>query len=237
MAAPLLLAHTLRRGAVLIGMHAAGAPARRPPLARSLLTWMGNSMSAKNETPAAPLVPAAGTDVATFAAGCFWGVEKSFKRKFGGDEGLLQCQVGYCGGTKEHATYREVCSGSTGHAEAIQIVYDPAKLSFEQLIDFFYRMHDPTTLNRQGGDTGTQYRSAVFFHSDKQKEIAEAQTKLAQTHYGATKIQTTIEAPGKFWPAEEYHQEYLDKNPHGYECPTHFERSWERIEQLFKSGK
>ena len=96
-------------------------------------------------------------------------------------------------------------------------------------------MHDPTTLNRQGNDVGSQYRSVIFYHDQEQKEVAEAQTQLAQTHYGPAKIQTTIEPIGKFWPGEEYHQDYLSKNPHGYECPTHFERSWKQIEQMFKS--
>ncbi|KAI8922991.1 peptide methionine sulfoxide reductase MsrA [Entophlyctis helioformis] len=219
---------------LLLLMPKSVAPTRlAPPLL--LRTFMGNTMTsaAKDQTPAQPLTVAEGAAIATFGAGCFWGVEKSFRRKYAG-KGLIDTQVGYCGGHKEGVNYREVCSGQTGHAEAIQLTYDPSKVTYEALVDFFYRMHDPTTVNRQGGDTGTQYRSAIFYHDEAQKKAAVAETAAAQTHFGSTKIVTTIEPVGKFWPAEAYHQEYLDKNPHGYECPTHFERSWDKIESQHK---
>eukprot|EP00842_Homolaphlyctis_polyrhiza_P001309 jgi/Hompol1/2179/HPOL_001437-RA len=194
--------------------------------------FMGSKMS-KDMNAAAPLAVPAGHEVATFAAGCFWGVEKCFRKQYSG-KGLDSCQVGYIGGTKDNVTYREVCSGSTGHAEAIQLVYDPSKITYTDLVDFFYRMHEPTTLNRQGNDQGTQYRSAIFYHDESQKKIAHEVTALAQTHFKSTKIQTTIEPATKFWPAEGYHQEYLHNNPNGYECATHFVRTWEKIEALHK---
>ncbi|KAJ1340398.1 peptide-methionine (S)-S-oxide reductase [Batrachochytrium salamandrivorans] len=179
---------------------------------------MNRSMSThKNEALAAPIVPTQGSELATFGAGCFWGVEKSFNRKFA-QNGLLAIQVGYIGGAKESPNYQAVCSGRTGYAEAVQL----------------YRMHDPTTLNRQGGDAGTQYRSAIFVHNDAQKKIAQDQTQAAQVHFGSTKIMTTIEPASHFWPAEEYHQRYLDNNPHGYECAMHYERTWDRITALHK---
>ncbi|KAJ3179759.1 Peptide-methionine (S)-S-oxide reductase [Gaertneriomyces sp. JEL0708] len=169
--------------------------------------------------------------LATFAAGCFWGVEKAFKRKFA--EQGIHTRVGYAGGTTSDPSYRRVCTGTTGHAEALQVAYDPEKLTYEDLLDFFYRSHDPTTKNRQGGDAGTQYRSAIFYHDGHQKEAAEAFTDSIRPRFGSAGVATTIEPVGKFWDAEEYHQEYLDKNPHGYECSTHFERSWEKIARQY----
>ncbi|KAL5037902.1 hypothetical protein BDV3_001895 [Batrachochytrium dendrobatidis] len=195
---------------------------------------MGRGMSyQKDTTSAEPIVSTQGNELATFGAGCFWGVEKVFKRKFA-NRGLSAIQVGYCGGSNGTPSYQQVCSGTTGHAEAVQLQYDPKVLTLAELIDFFYRMHDPTTLNRQGGDAGTQYRSAIFYRNDVDKQIAEEQTKVAQMHFKTAKIQTTIEPMGAFWPAEKYHQEYLDKNPHGYECAMHYERTWESIEAAHK---
>ncbi|KAJ3033118.1 Peptide-methionine (S)-S-oxide reductase [Rhizophlyctis rosea] len=174
------------------------------------------------------------TELATFGAGCFWGVEKSFKKKFG--QKLKRAQVGYAGGHSENPSYRQVCSGSTGHAEALQVEYDPKELDFPTLVDFFYRSHDPTTKDRQGNDRGTQYRSAIFYHNDEQKKLAEEITEKVRPHFGKAGIATTIEPIGKFWTGEDYHQAYLDKNPHGYECATHFERSWDQIDQLYGPG-
>ncbi|KAJ3298927.1 Peptide-methionine (S)-S-oxide reductase [Borealophlyctis nickersoniae] len=173
-------------------------------------------------------------EVATFGAGCFWGVEKSFKRKFGSK--LRTAQVGYAGGNAANPTYRQVCTGQTGHAEVLQVEYDPSELDYPTLIDFFYRSHDPTTKNRQGNDAGTQYRSAIFYHNDQQKEIAEQVTEKVRPYFGKAGIATTIEPVGKFYPAEDYHQAYLEKNPHGYECATHFERTWDRIQNMYNSS-
>ncbi|KAJ3151620.1 Peptide-methionine (S)-S-oxide reductase [Geranomyces michiganensis] len=168
--------------------------------------------------------------LATFGAGCFWGVEKSFKKKYGADVDLL---VGYAGGVAEQPSYRQVCTGQTQHAEVLQVRYDPAKITYENLVDFFFRMHDPTTKNRQGGDAGTQYRSAILYHNAEQEATAKRMIADLQHHFGKHTISTTVEPVGTFWNAEDYHQKYLDKNPSGYECPTHFERSWDRIHELF----
>ncbi|KAJ2995858.1 Peptide-methionine (S)-S-oxide reductase [Globomyces sp. JEL0801] len=173
-------------------------------------------------------------ELATFGAGCFWGTDKSFRRKFMvKGKGLLDCQVGYAGGHTLNADYRQVCTGQTGHAEVIQVKYDPKVVSYLDLVDFFYRSHDPLTVNLQGNDAGTQYRSAIFYHNAQQKIWAEEGTVLAQKHFGTHKIATTIEPLGNYIAGEEYHQDYLTKNPKGYECATHFERSWESIEAKY----
>jgi peptide-methionine (S)-S-oxide reductase len=145
------------------------------------------------------------TKKATFGAGCFWGVESDFRKM----EGVLDAQVGYTGGTVENPGYRQVCSGTTGHAEAVELVYDPGKVSYEKLLAAFFAMHDPTQVNRQGPDVGSQYRSAIFFHDEDQKRAAQAKrAELAKDR----KIATVIEPAAKFWRAEEYHQQYHAKN-------------------------
>ena len=127
--------------------------------------------------------------------------------------------VGYTGGTTANPTYEEVCTGNTGHAESIQVVFDPAKLSYEALLDYFFRMHDPTTLNRQHNDVGTQYRSAIFYTSEAQKQTAErVKARWDKSGKFDRPITTEITAATKFYPAEEYHQKYLVKNPGGYTC-------------------
>ncbi|KAJ3414433.1 Peptide-methionine (S)-S-oxide reductase [Chytridiales sp. JEL 0842] len=170
--------------------------------------------------------------IATLGSGCFWGVEKSFRRKFGAS--ISNVQVGYSGGSKVNPTYREVCTGNTGHAEVIQFEYDEDKTPFAVLLDFFFRSHDATHLNFQGPDRGTQYRSVILVHNDHQKKIAEEQLKRVSVAYATAPVVTTIEIFKEFYPAEDYHQDYLEKNPTGYECPTHFERSWEKIAAEFK---
>jgi len=146
---------------------------------------------------------------ATFAAGCFWGVESTFLRI----EGVLATVVGYTGGTKPEPTYRQVCSGKTGHAEAVEIVFDPARVRYEQLLDIFWQCHDPTQLNRQGLDTGTNYRSAIFYHSEAQREAAETgKQRLAESkEYRGRTIVTQIVPATTFWRAEESHQQYFEK--------------------------
>jgi len=174
-------------------------------------------------------MPATGqTETATFAAGCFWGVEHIFLKHYppAQDKGVLKTAVGYTGG-KEEATdpsYKQVCTGTTDHAEALKIEFDPAKVSYDELVEFFYRTHDPTTVNRQGADTGTQYRSAIFYHSPEQRSIAERVTEEVQKkHFDPVgkKIVTQILPASRWYDAEEYHQLYLFKNPSGYQCPTH----------------
>ncbi len=145
---------------------------------------------------------------ASFAAGCFWGVEAAFRQV----EGVLETAVGYSGGRTESPTYESVCSGRTGHAETVEVEYDPAKVKYEQLLDVFWENHDPTTLNRQGPDVGTQYRSAIFFHSPAQKAAAEAsRAKLSESGRYKRPVETEIVPVETFWRAEEYHQRYLEK--------------------------
>ena len=146
------------------------------------------------------------TELATFAAGCFWGVESSFRRL----PGVVDVVVGYIGGTTESPTYEQVCSGRTGHAEAVQITFDPSQISYGQLVDAFWKVHDPTTLNRQGPDHGTQYRSAIFTHSEVQSMEAKASMEAAQTQF-RDPIVTQVEPAADFWPAEDYHQRYFEK--------------------------
>ncbi|TGZ80617.1 peptide methionine sulfoxide reductase [Ascodesmis nigricans] len=166
------------------------------------------------------------TQKATFAAGCFWGVEHLYRKHFG-NQGLLDARVGYIGGDTDSPSYRAVCGGNTGHAEAVQLLYDPAKLTYNTLVEFFYRMHDPTTANRQGPDVGTQYRSAIFTHGEEQEKAAKDITQRVESQWwGGKKITTQIIPAGKWWDAEEYHQLYLERNPGGYECPAHFVRSF-----------
>jgi peptide methionine sulfoxide reductase msrA/msrB len=154
-------------------------------------------------------------ETAILAGGCFWGMEEILRKI----PGIIKTSVGYSGGTTANPTYQEVCTGGTGHAESVQIEFDSTKLSYEHLLDYFYRMHDPTTLNRQHNDIGTQYRSAIFYTSEAQKKTAE-QVKARWDKSGKFNrpITTEITAAGKFYPAEEYHQKYLVKNPGGYTC-------------------
>ncbi|MBN1212580.1 MAG: peptide-methionine (S)-S-oxide reductase MsrA [candidate division Zixibacteria bacterium] len=145
---------------------------------------------------------------ATFAAGCFWGVEATFQKV----EGVLSTRVGYTGGTLAVPTYEDVCSGRTGHAEAIEITYDSSMVSYEELLDIFWKMHDPTTPNRQGPDIGSQYRSAVFYHDEQQKLAAEqSKEKLDKSGEYKRPVVTEITEAGPFYPAEDYHQKYLEK--------------------------
>lgn len=145
---------------------------------------------------------------ATFGAGCFWGVEASFMQI----DGVEDARSGYAGGTKASPTYKEVCTGTTGHAEVVEVMYDPARVSYNQLLDAFWKMHDPTTRNRQGPDVGTQYRSVIFYHDDEQRRAAEA-SKSKQNESGLYRgpIVTLVEAAGPFYEAEDYHQRYLEK--------------------------
>ncbi|KAF2093614.1 PMSR-domain-containing protein [Rhizodiscina lignyota] len=166
---------------------------------------------------------------ATIAAGCFWGVEHMYRKQFAG-QGLLDAKVGYIGGDTKNPSYRSVCSGRTGHAEALQVIFDPDKVSYRQLLEFFYKMHDPTTADRQGPDWGSQYRSAIFFHDAEQETIAKDVTEKANKQWYKGKIATEVIPAGEWYDAETYHQLYLDKNPGGYECPSHFLRKFPPLE-------
>ncbi|KAI8997855.1 hypothetical protein BDB01DRAFT_772674 [Pilobolus umbonatus] len=163
------------------------------------------------------------TEIATFASGCFWGVEHIFN-KYHKKDGIIT-RVGYIGGNTNDPTYKKVCSGTTNHAEALEITFDPKKVSYETLVEFFYKTHDPTTVNAQGPDVGSQYRSAIFYHSPQQKSIAEKVTaEVQEKHYKGKKIVTEIIPAGTFYDAESYHQNYLELHPDGYQCPTHYVR-------------
>ena len=148
------------------------------------------------------------TEIATFGAGCFWGIEAAFRRI----PGVVDAAVGYSGGHTVNPTYQDVCTDETGHAEVVQVTFDPAKVSYEQLLDAFWAMHDPTQKNRQGPDFGSQYRTSIFFHSPEQ----EAAAKKSKAALDASKkfgrpVATEITAAGSFYRAEEYHQKYLEK--------------------------
>ena len=147
------------------------------------------------------------TETATFGAGCFWGVEYVFERV----PGVLVTEVGYAGGHTENPTYRDVCSARTGHAEVLKVEFDPALVSYDQLLEVFWAMHDPTQVNRQGPDVGDQYRSVIFTHSDEQRSAAEASLQRAQDRFDKP-IATQIQALKAFYPAEGYHQAYYEKN-------------------------
>ncbi len=145
---------------------------------------------------------------ATFGAGCFWGVEETFRQL----DGVVETAVGYSGGTTEDPDYRQVCSGTTGHAEVVHLQFDPDRISYQQLLDVFWQCHDPTQVNHQGPDVGTQYRSVIFYHSPEQQELAEAaRHRLTEAGRYTRPIATAIEPAGPFYRAEEYHQKYLAK--------------------------
>jgi peptide-methionine (S)-S-oxide reductase len=169
----------------------------------------------------APLQPpyAPGAQIAEFAFGCFWGAEKIFWQT----PGVITTAVGYEGGYTPNPTYEEVCSGQTGHAEAVRVVFDPAKVSYGELLRIFWEAHDPTQGMRQGNDRGSQYRSAIFYATPQQEaealaSLATYQKRLADAGYG--EITTEVAPASEFYFAEDYHQQYLQKNPHGY-CPDH----------------
>jgi peptide-methionine (S)-S-oxide reductase len=156
---------------------------------------------------------------ATFAGGCFWGVEHLFNEM----PGVIDAVSGYTGGSRDNPTYEQVCSGRTGHAEAVEVTYDPAKVTYNELLNAFWNMHDPTTLNRQGPDHGHQYRSAIFFHSPEQEKAALASKEQAQRYFDRPIVTEIVPAP-QFWPAEDYHQRYFEKHQGHYSC--HFIRGW-----------
>ncbi len=167
----------------------------------------------RDKTQAPPVEPGdapEGLALATFSAGCFWGVEDFFRHV----PGVVDAVSGYTGGHTERPTYEQVCSGTTSHAEAVLVTYDPATVSYDQLLEEFWRHHDPTTPNRQGPDVGTQYRSAVFTHDDEQERLAKESLDTYQAKFGRP-IVTEIAPASTFWPAEAYHQRYTERTGHG----------------------
>jgi peptide-methionine (S)-S-oxide reductase len=163
-----------------------------------------------------PTAEGARRETATFGAGCFWGVEATFRLV----DGVVSTAVGYSGGTSPNPTYREVCTDQTGHAEVVQVVYDPATVSYDQLLEVFWSCHDPTTLNRQGPDVGRQYRSAIFFHGPQQESAARAsKAGLERSGRFGRPVVTEIKPASEFYRAEEYHQQYLEKRGRA-SCPS-----------------
>lgn len=172
------------------------------------------------------------TDTATFGTGCFWCTEAIFQQL----EGVLKVTSGYSGGQVKNPTYKEVCEGTTGHAECVEIVYDPTKITFDELLEVFWQTHDPTTLNRQGNDVGTQYRSAVFYHNAEQKAKAEKyKAELDKSGAWDKPIVTEITAASEFYPAENYHQDYYNNNGSAPYCYYVIRPKMEKFEKVFKS--
>jgi len=171
-------------------------------------------------------------DVATFGAGCFWCTEAIFSRL----EGVISVVPGYSGGHVPNPTYEQVCSGTTGHAEVCQITYDPNRIFYDELLDVFWKTHDPTTPNRQGNDIGTQYRSVIFYHSDEQRQRAEYFKQLLDSSgvYEAP-IVTEIVPFERFWPAEEYHRNYFERHPEKAYCALVIRPKVEKFENVFRS--
>lgn len=171
------------------------------------------TMTSDAKLPApAPKVPT-GSQVITLGAGCFWCIEAAYRQL----DGVHAAVSGYMGGTLANPTYDDICTGGTGHAEVVQVVFDPTKISAEKILAWFWDLHDPTTLNRQGADVGTQYRSAIFYHDDSQKALAEASKKAASANF-KDPIVTEITKASTFYPAENYHQDYYfqNKSKNGY---------------------
>jgi len=168
------------------------------------------------------------SEKATFGAGCFWCVEAVFQRL----EGVKDVVPGYCGGDKDNPTYKEICTGMTGHAEVAQVTFDPATISFDDLLNMFWQSHDPTTRNRQGNDVGTQYRSAIFYHNEEQRSAAEgSKENLDNSEIFSNQIVTEIIALDQFWPAEDYHNNYYNNNPNQPYCRIVIKP---KLDKLFK---
>ena len=187
--------------AAIVGLTTLFSCAQKTPTSTNITK--DNNMEPKNQN-ALPAV-----ETATFANGCFWCTEAIFEEL----DGVISATSGYTGGKTTNPTYKEIGTGQTGHAECLQIIYDPAKITFDELLEVFWETHDPTTLNRQGADVGTQYRSAVFYHNEEQKEKAEKyKTELNKSGAFDKPIVTEVTAYTKFYPAEDYHQQYFENN-------------------------
>ncbi|MEO6719309.1 MAG: peptide-methionine (S)-S-oxide reductase MsrA [Ferruginibacter sp.] len=172
------------------------------------------------------------TDTATFGTGCFWCTEAIFQQL----EGVIKVTSGYSGGKVDKPTYKQVCTGTTGHAECLNIIYDPAKISFDELLEVFWQTHDPTTLNRQGNDIGTQYRSVIFYHNEAQKEKAEKyKAELNKSGAWDNPVVTTLEPATKFYPAEDYHNNYYNENTGEGYCQFVIRPKVEKFQKVFKS--
>ncbi|MEN9666073.1 MAG: Peptide methionine sulfoxide reductase MsrA [Planctomycetota bacterium] len=207
-------------------------PRRRATLWLSALTLFGVSMMSIPSTPAAddtaddkPMAKA------TFAGGCFWCTEAVYKEI----KGVKEVTSGYIGGKNPNPTYKQVCTGLTGHAEAVEIEYDPDLVPYEKLLEVFFATHDPTTLNRQGADSGTQYRSGVFYHDDEQKQIADKVIeRLNVARVFPQRIVTEVTEASTFYPAEDYHQDYFENNPFQPYCQAAVSPKVAKVRKVFK---
>jgi len=183
----------------------------------------------RNRKPAVP-----DREVATLAGGCFWCLEAIFEEV----EGIDTVVSGYSGGTAVNATYQQVCSGATGHAESVQLTYDRNKISFREILAIFFSVHDPTTLNRQGADVGTQYRSAIFYHNEEQKaEAEEAIRQLNASNSWGAPVVTRVEPFKNFYPAEEYHQDYYANNPEQPYCSVVIAPKLDKFRNTYRKEK
>jgi len=171
-------------------------------------------------------------EIASFGNGCFWCTEAIFQQL----EGVIKVVSGYSGGHVDNPTYKQVCTGTTGHAECLNITYDPSKISFDELLEVFWKTHDPTTLNRQGNDVGTQYRSVIFYHNEEQKAKAEKyKAELDKSGAYPSPVVTTLEPFVKFYPAEDYHQNYFNENGSAPYCQLVVKPKVEKFEKVFKA--
>lgn len=187
-------------------------------------SFSGSQLMSQTETPSGDL------EVATFGGGCFWCVEAVFEQV----KGVKSVVSGYEGGKTENPTYKQVCTGRTNHAEVCRIEYDPKVVSFDKLLEIFWKVHDPTTLNKQGPDEGTQYRSVIFYHNEAQRETAEKyKQKLNELKAFRSRVVTEISPTQKFYPAEEYHQDYFAKNPQDAYCNYNIPPKLEKFRQAF----
>lgn len=190
----------------------------------------GAQIQSKNQDMSDTEIQKATTDTATFGAGCFWCVEAVFQEL----NGVMSVTSGYMGGHVKNPTYKEVCGGQTGHAEVAQIVYDPSKITFAELLEVFWKTHDPTTLNRQGADAGTQYRSVVFYHSDEQRVEAEKYKKDLDSSGAWDKpMVTEISKAEIFYPAENYHQDYFNQNGEAAYCQFVIRPKLDKFRKVF----
>jgi peptide-methionine (S)-S-oxide reductase len=170
-------------------------------------------------------------ETATFASGCFWCTEAMFQQL----KGVEKVVSGYSGGTVENPTYQQVCSGKTGHAESVQVTFDPRLITYQELLEVFWRMHNPTTENRQGNDVGTQYRSVIFYHSDRQRELAERyRRKIDEAHIFSNPLVTEIVPFAAFYPAEDHHQNFYANNPGHPYCQMLIEPKVKKLKQVFQ---
>ena len=196
-----------------------------------MMASCANAQSKSSDTPPTDTQEQSKLELATFGAGCFWCTEAVFERV----KGVEKVVSGYAGGFVENPTYKAVCTGQTGHAEVIQLTFDPAVISFADLLEIFWKTHDPTTVNQQGPDYGTQYRSAVFYHNEKQKETAEQYKKqLDDSKVFKRPIVTEITRFTNFYPAEGYHQDYFEENPRQAYCRAYISPKIKKFNRMFK---